>query len=1157
MDNALDQLRDAVLGGRACLVLGQDHTAGHVTRVLTTAAGLAGGKPYESLPSLYCALGDNPEARHAIYNVMLEEQPGVSLMEIASLPWTSVVTTAVDPLILAALRSAGSQRKVIELGATQVGSVDHARSVFGLHVIRAFGSAAESSGPLAPPSSVRELNRARTLSFPGVVQALPRLIGLDGVVVIEGMSGRDWADPRTLTALTALLADLPPGRAFWFGYAPAEVRADLEHTVHFEADSVAQTLLDWTRHDATREALQARRLAVFGATDRVVTYREGAGSQRVGFSVDEWRSVSRIAAILDDESFAVLKLEKDSDRRLALGKFLRGPHVGIPDWHGVAQGYCFERNTVRNLVESIEQFLSGPKQSLHAPSAGRGSRAPRILTGPPASGKTVGILHAAWALREKQRFVLWLRPGVGGVDPVAIERVCRLIEGKGVPWLLLFADGLQLDGIHMLRRTLEAAGRNVVLVGTESRIVGPDRGIPDDGWNRYLLSNRLSVGESAGFVNYLGRSGVATPSAFAGATDFLDALSLAVPEARLGALPPLLAEYERALVEAARSTAAPAPRAGDGSLGAQLTSLLPKLQLASSPSALESAPLRFQDEAGVREILDLILFCAQLEEHLPVDVLLHVGGSRVLRDFPGLCAAFKETALIYEVRLDEEGSTALTTTHQLPAQWLLRALYPSRADQLAILERMAMAVEWRTDARRGEHGPQDFVIALLRSVGPRGAFEHLYRSVRAEYAAVLAKIRETYGHRSVQLMSLEAIVYGDMAREQSKAGDGCAVALGLCDRARELLDEVERILSERPPSPARNFEMQRALTLSADISGTRLNAILPEVLTEPTPSGLAAVVTLLAEIENRAQRAHSLDPQFHPMDVLFWAKRDVFDALRRLPGWTGGPRLLEGMASALETADEFPIEERQVPNYNKRAVELSARKGQVDLSTDLARKMREGGDYSGEVALARYGIAQATAKQRAEIHRQEFDRLSGFVPGILRDIYAIRFLMRLWSEQFVSGRLGEGGPKTVSAGRIDWEALATLATARLAFPSDEEDPQCRFWLGWAQYQLGRAREARETFQVLDRLSVGHPRRVGDLVWITTPDGRPRRCSARVVHAQQQKIRLQLLEFDATVDLRPEEEVRLSASGLALGEIVEVWVSLNYRGVQVHAPGEHS
>ena len=765
----------------------------------------------------------------------------------------------------------------------------------------------------------------------------------------------------------------------------------------------------------------------------------------------------------------------------------------------------------------------------------------------------MGLLLAAWRLRAVYRMpVLWLLPGIAGLDLVAIERVCRLLENKGARWIILALDSIELDEYFRLQRRLESEGRRVIILGAETFLPSESRDDPRQDLKRHPLAHELSSQEYNDFLAYLKRHSVPIPSQVK-SRDFLQRLSEAIPEVEFGAFPPLLDEYER-VVQSARVTA---PQRTDESastsraLSDQLRRLFPNLGTKIDDDVGPRS--RFVADPTLRDLLNIALFCAQIEQPIGVDLLYLIFGPELPSKYAAFSTAFASTALIQEIPLDNEGHTALDTPHQLHAMWLLRGLFPNRSGQLDLLHRMLFALDWKPDAFPGEEPHQDFILNVLRSIGPRGKYRHLYGSRESleKLRSVIGNVRERLGVEQTKLLTLEAIILGDLAERDSESDPRSAKAS--CHLALSLLETTEEILRERRPSEARSFELQRALTLASDIRGTLINIKLRGEGIHSS-GDLNAILDELARIEADAVRAQSYSPTYHPLDIVFWSHRD---ALQKLPSNLSMEvrlRLIESLEQALAVASEEGVEPSQLSKFNTRQVEMSEIRGDSALSVDLARRMRESGDFSGEIALTRHKLRTVAEPKRRQTYITELERLYTFNPQILRNAHAVCFLHKLWANGNLNGALGDGQPQCVKASVDAWRMLENISRARLTFPDQADLPYALFFLGWALYQIGEPREATQVYSRLERQSLGNPRRVGDLAYITGDNGMIKTFQAKVVHPRAGQVRISVPELDSQIlDLRPEVETRIAPAGLRLGEFIKIAIALNYRGAHVQAP----
>ena len=1133
-DSTVQDLVPAISEGRACLLLGQDHTEGLVGRVTTEASSLA-STPVASLREALSAV-DAATLTASMAEFLATRR--VPLIELASLPWSSVVSTAVDSGFLDALAAASTTRRLVEVPAERIALTPGAHSPATLHLFQALGRVG-ASGDVAPPDA-QSLTEKLLLKLPRALDALPQLLGTRGVLVVEGMAANAWLDNVSWAALGQVLRKIPAGRTFWFGWAPSSLREALGEDVNFVSKRFTSTIAAWASDSELSAHLAAGRKSVFGVDDHVVTVGAGRHRKSVRFSAKDWREIRHVGSAIDDAELDQLDALESDEPAGGLAGFVGRAHVGVPDWAAAARGYCFRRDATDRLANAVVKYLSSSKRSLLDSSGGGQMRRPLFLSGPPATGKSVGMLRVAWELRRKHRlFVLWLLPGLSGLNPVQVERICRMAEARGLPWTVLVVDGaLPEECMHLLDKML-SDGRRVMLLGTETAFVEEDQ--PTPGYRRFSIDMTLSPREASEWSGFLAKHGLHDRGA--SGRDFLGRLSAVLPEVGFGSTAALLQEYER-VIRAAEPVALQAT-ADEGPLAQQLRELFPELVRDAS---IEQPSGRFEGDPFVQDLVLLILFCACADLPVATDTLFVLLGSDLLNSFDRLQEAFGTTALIQEVEMDNEGTIGLTTAHRLHAQWLLRAIRWTPTAQLEVLRQLVERVPWDLDAYPGDNPTQDYVIRVLREVGPRGGAANNYGSVAALRA--LADILETiwmkHGKRHPVLLSLEAIVRGDIAKRDENAA--LDEKRRQCKAALELLDAAIEVLRGRRPSDARSFQLQRALTLAANVRGTELNVLLRGGA--PSPSEVQGILT---ELQADVMMVRSYDTSYHPLDILYWANRDA----RKLLASVGvdAPdfeiELLATMQMALEVADEEQIiDEEQRSRLDGRKIEIDQIRGKARLARACAAEMRTRGNFAGEIVLSRIAVDEAERKQVT--CREELARFLAFGPAVVSDVRALRYLCRLWIDGWAGSDFGKGVAVCCPAPESAWEQLQHVARSRLAVPEDSEHPLTTFLLGWAQLQLADADSSRETFRRLERRSIGMRRRIGELAIVSNEDGRARPFGARVQARKGDRAVLRIDGLGAVVDMRPDVETTVAPSGLQIGELVRVAIAINYRGLQVKA-----
>ncbi|MCA1708168.1 MAG: ATP-binding protein [Actinobacteria bacterium] len=196
------------------------------------------------------------------------------------------------------------------------------------------------------------------------------------------------------------------------------------------------------RQSGTQEAdqlNQARsRLIKPGARTLRATSARGT-SAVLQLAPEEWRNVSQVGLVLDDEAVAPREAIGLEEARDAFRTFLRRPQH-LPDFDGVARGFIFEREVAPLILARVESGLTslGSVHDVAGTASGeaqayRSSRLPILLTGPPACGKSRLLHWLAYNLRVKGHVILYVLTPAGRIHFESVERACRILEAKGAP----------------------------------------------------------------------------------------------------------------------------------------------------------------------------------------------------------------------------------------------------------------------------------------------------------------------------------------------------------------------------------------------------------------------------------------------------------------------------------------------------------------------------------------------------------------------------------------------------------------------------------------------------------------------------------------------------------------------------------------------------
>ena len=252
------------------------------------------------------------------------------------------------------------------------------------------------------------------------------------------MAANAWLASVSRAALGQVLRKPPAGRTFRFGWAPSSPRAAPAEEVSFVSERFTGAIAARASDAELPAHLAAGRESVFGVDDPIVAAGVGRGRESVRFSARDWREISHAGSAMDDAEPDRLDAFDSDEPAGGLAGFAGRARIGVPDWAAAARGHCFRRDATDRPAHAVVECLSSPKRSLPDPGGGGRMRRPLSLSGPPATGKSVGMLRVARELRRTHRiFVPWLLPGLSGLDPPQAGRICRMAETRGLPWTVL------------------------------------------------------------------------------------------------------------------------------------------------------------------------------------------------------------------------------------------------------------------------------------------------------------------------------------------------------------------------------------------------------------------------------------------------------------------------------------------------------------------------------------------------------------------------------------------------------------------------------------------------------------------------------------------------------------------------------------------------
>lgn len=1162
----------ALAAGRATLILGQRHSIGLVDGLKEDIAAIADRPLGDDLIRLLTSARDK-SALDGLRRAFDARPVDDELLAVADNPWSFVLTSAIDPQVHQAFQRATSVRQLRVLFAGHAGTLTRSRSGT-LTLLRLFGALEEREAAFRPPTSDLELRKRSRLEIALVLNELPLLIGPGGHLVVTGIGSDDWLDVEDLALACT---SLPSQSVHWFmaqehGVSEPRLVELFEDRILIYRRSLAAELEAASTGDAG-ESLRGAREELLHPASRTLSLRRAQAPAVVNFSPEEWRRLTQVAVVLDDQVAHPPPLA-EGEERLAFREFLyRVQHV--PDWHGIARGFLFEREVAASLMTHVERETEAIR-SVHSSddsdqgeASRRSSRLPIVIEGAPASGKSRLLHWLAYHLKLRGHVVIYLPPSRGRTLFDQVERVCRILERRTETASILIADDLDPGDYEQLSETLASSGRRSVLVGAINTLRGHASSMLDEetpeghvarpryaaSYRPVRLESRLSDSEADRFVQFLADRGFPELDLARDVVRqrlFLLLLYRLLPDSRGNIRLSVGQEYERLTTALERQLEA---ERGD-SIPATWQSQLAAIRTQLFPEAVEVEPEStkspFHHDPGVVSAVQLALFCSQIERPLSLDLLLRTQSAAFLTNYGVFSRAMETTALLQETVLDTEGTVGVEGEHPFVAEVTLGSLVPERSSQLALLSPLLKAVRWDETAFPGENPDQDYVVGVLQAVGPRGAAAERFGAKEAleEVVALLSEVRIAHGARLPSLLLLEANSQRLIAH---RGGASFGEAMKRFQDAIDLLADAEQILAVRRPSGSRNSQLQSVLTTRAAVHGYMCGACLDAYrdADDQERTRLRGILRdHLDEVNRATMRARAIGhASYFPLDVSFWAHRDQ---LEQLPDLNDEERvsLIAKLESVLEVAAEEPIEAGQFDRYQRRVADLAHLQGDIATVEAVAAELRTKGDFSADCILARRKATNPDTRtlRSPQAARAALDDLLAYAPAIYGSEEALALMHHLWLGAHLQGqKIGGEEPVLARCAREDWTTWRRILEGRLAFPANEGNPYLNFCLAWALLSLDEPMKAVQVLRSNVALAIGNRRRVGTLAVITDEAGQPVEYSGTVRRIDGSEAVLYLAQILSEVRAPARVQAELAVA-VHVGDEWRFGLGVNYQGL---------
>lgn len=1044
-----------------------------------------------------------------------------SLIGVAALPWSAILTSAIDSVLRKALEAHPS-RQLQPVFPGLGGSVLRA-SRSPLTFAALFGTVDRPAREEQPPGDRRALQerRAEVLQL---IDTLHEVVGPNGTLVIDAWAASDWLRARDIAPR---LFALGSGQVHLFS-CDSELRRVLEADEDFRVLIESPIVIAHSSSFVTLlEACISSGLVDQGSaadiddTVHEITLQTRGHDTVLKLERDSWLRFSRHFVVVDDSVSGFVEDRSETDRFAALRNLLRATQLHH-HWRDVRL-LGFRRAFSGALERATIDLLESPNPQ----------ETTLIVVGQAGSGKSMALAQLALDLRARHFPVLYVPPGSVLPDWNQIDAFSNTVENAfriaaaddstsrpygGTIATAVIWDGLR-DTSEYLRYSEELAsrGRRVLIVGSSYYPpANAHKRVKGVAFKMFKADVMMDASEQASLLRHFDGIVPDLRRAVEGAklkidSNFLVALYRLLPDTRAPISDRLIAEL-RASEESLKARAANVRDADDSpphfaytSMGQALWDALGKIapQLFAASTEGDLAVPTWMDDA--QRILAVVMCAGQYGISVPQELALRCVGGVGERTIQAYREATREDYSIITEIESPDGTIDLRPRHPLEAQEIVRRRHSNPGDQLALMRSVALALR-ESDMLDEGSSNLDCVIRLLRQVGPRGrelgvptASPVFWPSL----ADIVRDVRKRLRFINPRLLLLEAHVRREWVidtQHQPQLSESVkSDHTRMVEQIREAEEAVRQAISQLPD---RFYDARSAERRFASAVHTELACVLgarQRIVAIPSDRGqtlLESPSELFDKARAECREARAIYAEYASYDAEFWITRDYVNLFCHDD--KDRAQLLADLTELLDEAEQLELSAEAALKVEERRYTLAELWDDKDLSEQVLARIDELDRPTAAVLRARtaMGGPGETAPTREAVE-EALNILGGLGDDVYADRRALLLYTRLWwlsrakVDFFARERL------CLPFSLAEWSELARFMTARLKLETSGYSAFALFHRAWAYAQLGDVRAAEADFLEIGRLGAGIARRVRALAVLSEPDGSPQKHQAEV------------------------------------------------------------
>jgi hypothetical protein len=959
---------------------------------------------------------------------------------IASIPWSAVFTSSLDPSLIRILNNERREAHAILTGAEVPPA---ARSTARTPMYYLFGRAGASDSLSMPPTGRPSLRVRTNVHTIPMLNRLSETVTSLGLLVIDGLSSAgDWLNADLILPV---LEQMSPSRILWCGFdLEAHSNQDLVHLVEsghiIVTPSRLATILARLAVSGRLKDLSSKSISDQASTVTVNSKGEG----QVVFTIPPALRIRvETSATIVDDSWTSFNPPLGRETEYALFRRFHGDLEGARGMvEGTRRGFAIDRDFEKELWSAIADALKN-----HSRYAD-----PIIVHGQSATGKSIALARAVAKLRTDHRVpVLYATTRLPST--VDIEAFCEAIDALSLVTAVVCDNNASIQRYRDLLFSLQSRGRRVILVCSSYRQID----LPSKPPKSLIEAPELLTQKEKEALDTLihkfsdGNGPTKKPED----ANMLLNLYYRLPATRsrltsgIGREAKTAEELLRRRSLSARQTAKDISLLAERLLAAGFNSSEgPSIQAKDDPFA------SLDDDAS--RLISLVMVPGQVDCPVPIDILM-----RVMQTQSGPVDLDRIGALfggldLFRWRKGEHAEELLVGPRlALEAQLICRRRLMNPIAEGEFITQLIGACRLSWDAGGSE---RRFLLDLLQKVGPDGPLRERYGESYLSFARSLTRLRDTYGVFEPSLMLQESVLRREAVKRNAIGG---VTSIEILEEARAAVqDALEYIDAEWrvPASRAKTNLLVERATIFGFLATQQL--LLGASNEDIWSAYMAARVA--------AKTAVGATGTYFPLDVSLWIPQDLLES----PDLTDSQRieLKADILSTLEQIDpsDYPYEQQE--RFNRRRFRLGEALGDPDLSEAAFIALAEQGGTAGYYLRARTIGPNLSPEAGPELNPDDYSRaesalkfLDKYWPHVENDERCLRFYLQCKWISSVRQRLFRQERGALPFGDKDRRKILSIVESINGLASLGSDNQMLYLQAVFSWLLGDEKGADETW----------------------------------------------------------------------------------------------